>query len=200
MTSLDRVAASVSAQAYAAPPARSEHLIGDWRIDRTVSTGDVAVYVNDARKQVLVGFRGTTLSRDDLLLVGSLISGVGKTDAHVARGAETVAQVRAAHTNKSVLLTGHSKGAWLASKVAQPNERVIGFAPATSVADILQSYKAASVRRPTVVYHSVAGDVLSIPSYFLHGAKHKIQTRSLLSLFAQGSLGVRNAHSISNFL
>lgn len=193
---MERIAALISQEAYKAPSARLQN-IGLWIYDESLSSDEAAVYANNT--QVLIGFRGTTMNVSDASLLLGFLTGNAKQNAQLERNKLLVKAIKDKH-NKKVILTGHSKGAWLATKIAQENDEVIGFSPGTGWADIIQSWKPTKGIQPKIVYHSVRGDVLSIPSYFLHGVETQMSNPSAKQLlYAILEKSVLPFHSLNNF-
>jgi len=201
MSGIERVAALVSAEAYKAPGLRDAVLANLWRYDAAASDEVTAVYVNEGSGTVLVGFRGTTIGVQDLALVWGLLGGSSVIRQRaVAERRQHLAGVRRKYIGKKVVLTGHSKGAWLASSLATASDEVHGFAPATSFADIVSSWMPKVGPQPKVVYHSVAGDVISLPSYFLRNATHDVTLGpALFKTLIGGAVGAISAHKVENF-
>ena len=199
---MERVAAIVSSEAYKAPNDRARTIMNVWVYDSIVSDDVIAVYVNETTRTVLVGFRGTTITPKDLSLLWGLLTNVTGLQKHaIADSERTVLRARSRHPTKKFVLTGHSKGAWLAKSFARTeSDEVIGFSPATTVSDIVDSWKPRVGPQPKVVFHSVAGDVLSIPSYFLKGVEQNVQVNaSLAGTIFGGIFGAFQAHKLSHF-
>jgi len=195
---MERIAALISQEAYKPVNERTQK-IGNWVYDVALSSDEAAVYVNN--QNVLIGFRGTTMNASDLSLLYGFLTGQASKNEQVNRNKTLVDIAKNKYSSKKVVLTGHSKGAWLATKLAINGDEVIGFSPGAGWADVVDSWKATKGPQPHIVYHSVRGDVLSVPSYFLRGVETQTSfpsVRQLLEAVIQKS--VLPFHSLKNFV
>lgn len=168
-SALEQAAAKVSWESYKSADSRDGR-VGVYAYDRTLSTDDAAVYVNHHKNgDILIGYRGTSPRLDDLALDAKIALGKAKSSRQVKESAATLAAVKQAYANRKVVLTGHSKGGWIAQELAGVEHTAHVFNAAVTPEQVYRSWF--EPPRKHVTYHRVEGDAVSILSPFLRGEK-----------------------------
>lgn len=103
--------------------------IGDWVLDKSLSTSTVKVYYNPKTNEAVVAHRGTQGAKDWTNNVAYVLGAYKLTDRY-KKGKEIQDKAEAKYGKKNISTLGHSQGSILARELGSDTKEVINLNPA----------------------------------------------------------------------
>lgn len=152
-----------------------------------MSDQQIAVYINEDNKSLMVALKGTSTIRDVITDL-KLATGIAlKDDEFYWRASRTIRKLKSKYKGYTIYVSGHSLGGAVARKIAEefPDIKAVGFNPGSGLP---QLFSGSDPKNFTTIRNT--GDVVSL----LGKASNENGTRSTDSINPFGGI-----HSIDSF-
>ena len=153
----DRTYFDVSEDAYDSPSSRAKK-IGNFHYNQQSSNEEHAVYVNEDKKELIIGFRGSTTKEDFLNSDKHIVGANLKKSQRFMREKNFVSEILSLLPNYKVVFTGHSLGGSIAIEMGNlfKKRAVVFNAGASLVPEGMRKTSDDDVK-----FYSVKGDLVS---------------------------------------
>ena len=179
----DNIFYKVSNSAYNKPKDRKD--IGNYDVEDQYSNDENVVYVNDPRKEIIIGHRGSVNMKDLATDLRLAVSGIQPTNRY-KRTLEMVEKVKSQYPNYKVLFTGHSLGGTIGIENARRfGDKAVVFNAGHT------PFRRTNYKDEDITYYTNKGDPVS-----LMGSNSYKDVKLLDKGDKQGLV---EAHSLTNF-
>ena len=192
-------------------------ILKDYEEVREFTTSTICVFQNDKTKEVVMGIRGTDLTRpedNDLFIDGQLFYGKEENSKRYKTSRVALKSILAKFPEYKVIITAHSLGARIGIDLLDGDlggriTEVHAFNVGTSLPHLYKSNQCFMKKKPVFCknrrklhIHLVNNDPVSVLSIGEKAKTHRLYTRKKASskLFRGKNSHIKNSHSILNFV